>query len=281
MTIAITGLGLIGASLAKAYKAQGHTVFGYDIDTTVTDHAIMTGVIDAKLDDSNLAQCQLVLIALYPGATVDYLEQNAPHFASNAVVIDCCGIKQGICERGFELSEKHGFTFVGGHPMAGLQLSGYKHSTADLFKGATMIIVPQRSDDMAFLDSIKQMLTPAGFAKVTVSTSQRHDEIIAFTSQMAHIASNAYIKSPTATDHKGFSAGSYRDMTRVAQLNAEMWTQLFIPNRDALLRELDGYIASLTEYRNAIEAEDSDTLRRLLQEGSERKVMVEREKRIT
>jgi len=275
MTIAITGLGLIGASLAKAYKAAGHTVFGYDIDTTVTDHAIMTGVIDAKLDDSNLATCELVLIALYPSATIDYIERNATIFAPDTVVIDCCGIKQSICERGFELAREHGFTFIGGHPMAGLQFSGYKHSTATLFDGATMIIVPERSDDMAFLEGIKNMLTPAGFAKVTVSTAERHDEIIAFTSQMAHIASNAYIKSPTATDHKGFSAGSYRDMTRVAQLNAEMWTQLFIPNRDALLRELDGYIAALTEYRNAIDEEDAETLIRLLREGSERKVLVE------
>jgi len=277
MTIAITGLGLIGASLAKAYKAAGHTVYGYDIDTTVTDHAIMTGVIDAKLDDSNLAECELVLVALYPGATIDYIERNAANFALDTVVIDCAGIKQSICERGFELAREHGFTFIGGHPMAGLQFSGYKHSTAMLFDGATMIIVPERSDDMAFLDRIKNMLTPAGFGKVTVSTAQRHDEIIAFTSQMAHIASNAYIKSPTATDHKGFSAGSYRDMTRVAQLNAEMWTQLFIPNRDALLRELDGYIASLTEYRDAIGAEDGETLVRLLREGSERKVLVENE----
>ncbi|MCL2213305.1 MAG: prephenate dehydrogenase [Oscillospiraceae bacterium] len=275
MTIAITGLGLIGASLAKAYKAAGHTVFGYDIDTTVTDHAIMTGVIDAKLDEGNLPRCELVLVALYPGATVEYLERNAAIFADDSIVIDCCGIKGEVCGRGFALAREHGFTFVGGHPMAGLQLSGYKHSTADLFVGATMIIVPEHSDDMGFLERVKQLLTPAGFAKVTVSTAQRHDEIIAFTSQMAHIASNAYIKSPTATDHKGFSAGSYRDMTRVAQLNAEMWTQLFIPNREPLLRELDGYIAALAEYRDAIAAEDSDTLVKLLREGSERKVMVE------
>lgn len=268
MNIGIAGLGLIGGSLAKAYKLDGKaTVFGYDTGDGVVGIAQIAGAIDCELTEENIGSCDLILIALYPEAAIEYLERIAPFISPEAFVIDCCGTKRVVCARCFELASNHGFTFVGGHPMAGTQYSGFKNSKATLFKGASMIIVPPTYDDMALFEKIKELLEPAGFGRITVTTPEKHDETIAFTSQLAHLVSNAYIKSPTALAHKGFSAGSYKDLTRVAWLNEEMWTQLFLENRDMLISELDYLMNSLEQYRNALADCDSEGLCQLLAEG--------------
>ena len=191
------------------------------------------------------------------------------------MVIDCCGTKRTVCAACFPLAAEQGVTFLGGHPMAGNHNSGFKYARANLFHGAPMVLVPADRDDIRLLDRAKELLAPAGFGRFSVTTAAEHDEVIAFTSQMAHIASNAYIKSPTAGSHKGFSAGSYKDMTRVAWLAPEMWAELFLENRDFLLRELDGYLENLKAYRNAMAAGDYDTLVRLLDEGRRRKEEVD------
>ena len=248
MTVGICGLGLIGGSMAKAYKEAGHTVLAYDIDKATLGYAALNEIIDGELNDNTIAQCELILIALYPLQTIKYLEQIAPLISNRTVVIDLCGTKFSVCENGFALAKKYGFTFVGGHPMAGKQFSGIKYSKASLFKGAPMVLVPPVYDDIEFLDHIKKLLEPTGFGKLSITTAKQHDEMIAFTSQLAHIVSNAYVKSPTAQNHKGFSAGSYKDMTRVAWLNENMWTELFIENKEPLLFELDYIINSLNEF---------------------------------
>jgi prephenate dehydrogenase len=269
MKIGIAGLGLIGGSLAKAYKSGGAdiTVYGHDADESVLAIAQIAGAVDAPLDNSALAACDCIFIALYPGDTIAYLEQIAPHVSKSAVVIDCCGVKRAVTEPCFEIAARHGFTFVGGHPMAGTHNSGFKYSRATLFKGAAMILVPPVFDDVPLFEKLERLLAPVGFGRLTVTTAQKHDEMIAFTSQMAHIVSNAYIKSPAAREHKGYSAGSYKDLTRVAWLNPDMWTELFMKNRDVLIHELDFFLESVKRYRDALAAGDSPTLRSLLEEG--------------
>ena len=267
MTVGVVGLGLIGGSLARAYHHAGHRVLCHDIDQSILAYAELAGVSDGRLDEAALGGCELLLIALYPQAAVEYLTQAAPHLPPQAVVIDCCGTKSEICRVGFRLAEEYGFTFVGGHPMAGTQYSGLKHSRATLFKGASMVIVPPVYDDIDFLQRVKDLLAPAQFGRITVTTAEEHDEMIAFTSQMPHLVSNAFIKSPTARRHKGFSAGSYKDLTRVAWLNEQMWTELFLANRDNLIREVDGLIGELGKYREAMATGDAPALRALLAEG--------------
>ena len=267
MKTGIVGLGLIGGSFAKAYKNAGDTVLALDTDETILEFAKLSGVVDATLTNENLGECDLILIALYPRAAVEFINEHAQFISKNAVVIDCCGTKRMVCAAGFAAAEKFGFTFVGGHPMAGTQYSGFKHSSANMFSKASMVIVPPRFDDMALLDRVKTLLAPAGFGRVTVSTAEKHDEMIAFTSQMAHVVSNAYIKSPTAGAHKGFSAGSYKDLTRVAYLNETMWSEIFIENRDFLLKELSLFIDSLGQYRDALENADEAQLKALLADG--------------
>lgn len=270
MNVGVVGLGLIGGSIAKAYSGDGetaHRVFGCDTDNIILDYAIMSGAVSEKLTESNIALCDVLFLCVFPKSAAEYLEKNAGYISKGAVVIDCCGTKRGICDAGFRIAKEHGFTFVGGHPMAGTHNSGFKYSRADMFLGAPMVIVPPVFDDMEFLDRIKKLLKPLGFGFISVTTAENHDKTIAFTSQMAHIVSNAYIKSPQAKVHKGFSAGSYKDLTRVAWLNPDMWTELFMENRDFLLSELELFIGNLTQYRDALKDADPELMRRLLDEG--------------
>lgn len=275
LTVGVVGLGLIGGSMAKAYKRQGHAVYGYDASETVTKFAILSGALDGALTREDYARCDLLFIATYPEAAVQFLRENGPYFSRDGIVMDLCGTKEMVCRAGFEAAREHGFTFVGGHPMAGTHNSGFKYAREDMFRGAPMVIVPPVRDDIALLARVKRLLAPAGFGSLSVTTGEAHDRTIAFTSQLAHIVSSAYIKSPTALEHRGFSAGSYRDMTRVAWLNPDMWTQLFLENRENLLRELDAILGYLGEYRAAIAQNDASTLRRLLEEGRQRKEAVD------
>ena len=267
MTVGIVGLGLIGGSFAKAYKKSEHTVYSFDVDKKMLDFAILSGAVDRELTFENIKECQLILLCVYPDDAVEYLSAASEHILNNTFVIDCCGIKEKVCKECFKIAEKCGFTFIGGHPMAGTQYSGFKYSRASLFKGAYMVLVPPKYDDMAFLEEIKELLQPAQFGHFSVISAEEHDRIIAFTSQLAHIVSNAYVKSPSARIHKGFSAGSYKDLTRVAWLNEIMWSQLCMENKDNVIYELSNIISSLEQYKKALEQENLEELRALFYEG--------------
>lgn len=275
MTVGILGLGLIGGSLARAYSKAGYTVYAAEKDATMLDFAQLAGVVTKPLTEENIADCDLLLLAIYAAGSAQWLENHAKYISKTTLVLDCCGIKSEICGRCFPLADRYGFTFVGGHPMAGSHNSGFKYSRSNMFNGAPMVLVPPRFDDPELLQRVKDALAPCKFGSFSVTTAENHDKMIAFTSQMPHIVSNAYIKSPTAQTHKGFSAGSYKDLTRVAWLNPEMWSELFLSNQKFILEELDFYIESLQKYREAIANHRSSELIRLLDEGRKRKEEVD------
>ena len=275
MTVGIVGLGLIGGSFAKAYHEAGWQVLARDTDQNTLDFAKLSGAVDGELTDDKLSACDLILLAAYPAASISYFKEKAPLIGSRPVVIDCCGTKRVVCSACFPVAKEHGVTFLGGHPMAGTHNSGFKYARANLFHSAPMVLVPMDRDDIALLGRAKELLAPAGFGRFSVTSAREHDEMIAFTSQMAHIVSNGYIKSPTAGAHKGFSAGSYKDMTRVAWLAPQMWAELFLENKDFLLKELDFFMASMQQYRDALAADDQQELVRLLDEGRKRKAEVD------
>lgn len=277
LTVGIVGLGLIGGSFARAYALAGARVFAFDTDTEVMDAASIETIAGA-LDDSTIPACDLIVLAAYPDACVDWLKTHASGLGdatdlaqgTGPVVIDTAGVKESVCDQAFALASAHGFTFVGTHPMAGTEHSGFAHARADLFKGAPMVLVPPTLDDAArlvLLDRVHTLLEPIGFGSFSVTTPATHDAVIAYTSQLAHVVSNAYVKSPTAQEHHGFSAGSYRDLTRVAHLNPRMWSELMCDNAESLSREISMLIDSLTAYKDALEARDQDRLRMLLAEG--------------
>lgn len=275
MTVGIVGLGLIGGSFAKAYHAAGHTVLAFDIDRSTYDFAVLSGTVNGPLTDETLSTCDLILIAVIPSAAVDYLKHHAAHIGPKPVVIDCCGTKRVVCAACFPLAKEYGFTYLGGHPMAGTHNSGFKYATPTMFHNAPMVLVPENHNDIQLLSRVKDLLAPAGFSRFSITTAEQHDEMIAFTSQLAHVVSNAYIKSPTAGLHKGFSAGSYKDMTRVAWLAPRMWAELFLENKEYLMTELNTLIDNLRQYQDAMERNDLPGLVQLLDEGRRRKEEVD------
>lgn len=276
MTVGIVGLGLIGGSFAKAYSDNDeHRVLAYNRSKQVIQDAYEEKAIDGELNEKNIKECNLILLCLYPKLCVDYLTKMAPYIDKSTMVIDCCGTKQALCNDCFALAKEYGFTFVGGHPMAGKHFSGFAYSTKTMYDGASMVLVPEDLSDTETIERAKKLLSPIHFGKFTICDAKRHDSMIAFTSQMAHVVSNAYVKSPTAKNHDGFSAGSYKDLTRVAWLNEDMWTELFIENKDALVEELDIFIKNISEYRDAIRDENAEVLHKLLADGKQCKAEID------
>ena len=272
MKVGIVGLGLIGGSMAKSIKTRtAHTVYGIDLDHETMTMARMCGAIDAPLTEQTLPQCDLVLVAIRPGAAVEWVRQNAARISKSAILVDLCGVKRMVVKAITPIAEASGFAYIGGHPMAGRERGGFTAATDDLYVGASMILTPDKRTDMQLLETLKAFFLDIGFASLTFSTPEEHDRIIAFTSQLAHITSSAYVKSPEAQKRRGFSAGSFQDMTRVARLDEDMWTELFLDDADYLTAELEVLIQHLTEYLDALKAGDADTLRRLLREGREKK----------
>mgnify|MGYP001773082804 FL=1 len=277
MCVGIVGLGLIGGSFARAYRSLGATVYALDTDRDTMD-ASMIETVKAPLDDTSIPSCDLIILAAYPQACIEWLEEHAeilgrisdPDTSQGPIVIDTAGVKEAVCARAFELARVNGFAFVGTHPMAGTQFSGFAHARADLFRGAPMVLVPPETDDarrLTLLDRAHTLLAPVGFGSFSVTSPEEHDRVIAFTSQLAHVVSNAYVKSPTARAHHGFSAGSYRDLTRVAHLNPGMWAELMMDDAKNLSQEIASLVEALDAYRLALDAGDRDRLRMLLAEG--------------
>ncbi len=276
--VGVLGLGLMGGSFAKALHAGGTEVYAWN-RTHSTLELAMIECVDGEFDDATIPTCELIILAGYPKVSVEWLAEMAGRISPGAIVIDVVGVKRNICEKCFTIAESHDWAFVGCHPMAGTQYSGFAHTRANMFHGAPMVVVPPAEmDDFVRLDvleRLKNLLAPCGFGMFTLSTAEHHDEVIAFTSQLAHVVSNAYVKSPSAQVHKGFSAGSYKDLTRVARLNAHMWTELFLENGDYLSNEIGILIDNLQQYKDAIDANDAERLEALLAEGDRRKKEVE------
>ncbi len=272
MNVGVVGLGLIGGSVAKAIKhSTPHSVLGYDIVEQVTYKAKLLEAIDNTLTDELIPLCDMLIVATYPEICVNYIKEKAPLIKKGAIVMDTSGVKGAVCSELFSIAKENGFTFIGAHPMAGIEFSGFDNAQRKLFNDASIILTPPENVDLEVLENVKKFWASLGFSNFEITTADRHDKIIAYTSQLAHVVSSAYIKSPTALLHKGFSAGSYKDMTRVARLNEAMWTELFLDNADNLSQEIETIIENLKEYGEAIRNRDENKLCALLKDGRERK----------
>ena len=268
LCVGVVGLGLIGGSMAKALKKYtGHLVYGCDIDEGTLSEALADGAIDEAVAENDLSMCDLAFFALYPQQTVAFVRENIRQFRPGALLVDLCGVKRFPVENLTDFCAENGLCFIGGHPMAGRECWGFSGSDADLYKGASMILTPGEHAPAPALELLEGLFADLGFGSITTTTPAAHDSMIAFTSQLAHVVSSAYIKSPRAREHEGFSAGSYKDLTRVAKLNPQMWTELFLENADDLVEEIDTITAHLAEYRKAIAGNDAETLFRLLDDG--------------
>ncbi|GAB6181989.1 prephenate dehydrogenase [Desulfotomaculum defluvii] len=268
MNIGIVGLGLIGGSLAKSIKQHTNfKVFGTDIQESVVHCAKLVGAIDGSLNEELLPECDMVIVALYPYDTINYIQTNAGRFKKGCIVADCGGIKQLVCGALQDVANENDFVFIGSHPMAGIEFSGFGHSHSQLFNNASMIITPYNDTPLQLLEWIKQFWLKLGFSSIVICSPAEHDRMIAYTSQLANVVSNAYVKSKLAPKHKGFSAGSFRDMTRVAKLNEKMWAELLLGNKQNIISELDSLIEHLVEYSDALKSNDRERIEKLLQDG--------------
>ena len=267
-TVLVAGLGLIGGSMAKAIKKNtGCRVLGINRTRAVAERALAEGAIDAIAEEADLADCDLLIPAMPPAATEAWLLETIPKLRPGTLAVDLVGVKSRIVASIAPAAKRHGVRFTGGHPMQGLAHAGYDRSFAELYDGASMILVPTEATMPGDLELLGAFFLRAGFGRITVAGAEQQDRMIAHTSQLAHIVSNSYVKSPVSASYAGFTGGSYKDMTRIACLDETIWKELFIWNRDALLPEIDGLIGGMTQLRNAIEAEDYDALERLLREG--------------
>ena len=272
MNIAVIGLGLIGGSICKALKANTfHHIMGIDTDPETVRKALEQGAIDEEITEDRLGEANLTIVALYPVAIVEFIKKNADKFRKGSIVMDICGVKGYIVRNCTPILDEKGVIFIGTHPMAGTEHSGFDYSTADLFKNASFIITPSENTPQIAIDLVSTLGACMSFGQVVIATPEQHDSNIAYTSQLAHVVSSAYVKSPSLFRADGFSAGSFLDLTRVAYLNEDMWSSLFMCNKEALLFEINNVIKSLSEYRDAMVNDDINELRELLRVGTERK----------
>ena len=267
-TILVAGLGLIGGSMAKAIKKNTDCrVLGFNRTRAVAEKALYDGAIDAIATEEDLAACDMLIPAMPPAATEKFLLESIPKLRPGTLVVDLVGVKTRIVDSVAPIAKAHGVRFTGGHPMQGLAHAGYERAFADLYKGASMILVPTEATMPGDIEELGSFFRSVGFGRITVAGAEVQDHMIAHTSQLAHIVSNSYVKSPVSTNYVGFSGGSYKDMTRIACLDEKIWKELFIWNKDALLPEIDDLVRNMTQLRDAIEREDYDTLEALLREG--------------
>lgn len=265
--IGIVGLGLMGASFGRLLTKEGFEVYGADKSPAVMEKALLAKAYSAPLTKENAPLLDLLVFAIYPRDFKRAAEEYLPYMKEGATVTDFCGDKTLVVSAMKELSVSFpSLFFCGGHPMAGREFSGVEHSSVRLFDGASMILVPV-TENLFALSALKSFFLSVGFGGVVVTTAENHDKMIAYTSQLCHIVSNAFIKSETARTHGGYSAGSYKDLTRVARLSPEMWSALMTDNAAFLKKELDGLIGNLQKYSDALGAKDEDALRALLAEG--------------
>lgn len=280
-TVGVVGLGLIGGSFAYALKKAGHRVIGFARDNSKALFAQLEGAIDeVGAPEKSLRECDLVILALPPHAILAFLAEHAADFAPDAVVIDIAGVKRVICDSAWKIAREHGFVFLGGHPMAGKEKSGFKNATPTLFSGASMILTFAETPKLEFLAELKAFFLGLGFGKVVLTHPDEHDRIIAHTSQLAHILSAAYVRNPAALDHAGFAAGSFRDMIRVGAMDASLWSELFLDNADHLTGEIDRLIGNLQLFRDAIKAGNREELMNLIRESAEIKSRIDAQRAV-
>jgi len=267
-TVVIAGLGLMGGSMAMAFKAHTDwTVYGWNRTRTVAEKALAQGAIDGIADEETIAACDLLIPVLYPEATIDFLRRIIPTMKPGAKIVDLVGVKTKVIDALESIALAHDIHYTGGHPMAGKEVAGFDNAEAKLYAGASMILVPTAATAPGEIEELTALFLQLGFGMVKLCDKFEHDRMIAHTSQLCHVVSNCYVKSPSSPNHKGFSAGSYRDMIRVAGVNEVLWTDLFMTNRDALLEELDIFVSDLLKVRKALSEENRNEMQELLKEG--------------
>lgn len=271
--ITIVGLGLIGGSFAMALKELNpKNLWAIDIDEEAIKTAEKMGIIDKGYTDPEtpLKKSDIVIICIYPNLTVKFIKDNMENFKSGAIITDTAGIKEKLIEEIYT-SIREDVDFIGGHPMAGRESKGLGYATKDIFNNANYLITPTDKNKEENIKRIEELVKAIGFKSIVSLNPSHHDEIIAFTSHLPHIMASALIISDNRSDTKFFVAGSYRDATRVAKINADLWTELIMDNRDNTLEQIEVFENSIANFKRAIMNNDKENLKLLFRKGSQKR----------
>ena len=271
--IAVIGLGIIGGSICASLTRAGYAVYGYDLNDENCKEAVKKGYITEKTE--NFSEFDVVFVAVPPKATIAVLNETA--FKSGALVMDICGVKKSV-ENAVYAKERD-FRYLGLHPMAGKETSGLSSATAELFDGANLVITLAEKTEKSAIEEAKKLAEDMKFGCIVECTADEHDKKIALTSQLAHLVSNAYVKSPQVVGCEPFTGGSFQDMTRIAGVDEKIWTQLYLFNKENVVEELDLLISHLSEYRDALKENNGEEVAERLKEGRLIREKIKRRKR--
>lgn len=271
MKIMIVGLGLIGGSIAKALHAYTeHSVYGWNRTRAVAKKAEEERVIDG-IAGEDCSSFDMIVMCLYPGHIRQWMHEHVQTISEGTIIIDVSGVKTDLPQEMHDICQPRGAHYLSCHPMAGKERAGYDVSDEDLYQGANFIMTPLPETPKYVIAQVRNVAHQIGFRRFVITTPEMHDRMIAYTSQLAHVVSSSYVESPVIELESGFSGGSFHDMTRIATMNEEMWTDLFMENRESLLKELDVLIENLGEYRKALANADRSRVYDLIRQGRLRK----------
>ena len=263
MKIAIVGLGLIGASYASGLTKKGHIVYGIDKDVKTIEYAINKKYIKEGFVESNeiLSFVDLIILAIYPQAIIEFLSDNRKYFKSNQIITDVCGVKTSFINKATILAGKA--TYVSHHPMAGKEKIGIEYADHNIFKGANLLITPLEHTPIEAIKIIDSIARDLEFGRISVISPNRHDKMIGFTSQLTHAIAVSLVNSDKDDETINFIGDSYRDLTRIAMINSNLWSELFLENKKELLEHIEHFEKELNNLKSAIELNDKEKLNEL------------------
>lgn len=278
--ILIVGLGVIGGGYARALTDKGYRVTCITKEQKDVDYAMERGMIAqgyTQVDAEIVGRADLVILALYPTVMLDWLECYQSYFKSGAVITDVTGVKGLIVDR-VQSMLREDVEFIAAHPMAGRERSGVEYSDAKVFQGANYIVTPTEKNTPDAVALCKQLGEELGFARITELTPQKHDEMIAFLSQLTHCIAVVLMNCNTTPNMEAYTGDSFRDLTRIAKINDEMWSELFLWNREELLRQMDAFSQTFEELRQFLSDGDRESMRQMMRNSTFRRGLFDKPK---
>ncbi len=277
--ILIVGLGLLGGSYAKVLKRFGFHISAITKEQDDIDYALKEGIIDegsVELDKRIISEADLVIFALYPHIFVEWIEQNQHLLKSGAIITDVTGVKRSIVYK-IQAILRDDVEFIAAHPMAGREVSGVKNSTDKIFVGANYIVTPTDKNTPDAINTCMELGRLLGFSNVTTLSPEEHDEMIGFLSQLTHCIAITLMTCNDKENMEKFTGDSFRDLTRIARINDLMWSELFIANKYALLKQMDLFIDKFNELKIMLEKDDVNSMRKMMRHSTERRALFDKQ----
>lgn len=278
--ILIIGLGVIGGGYAAALTNAGYTVKCITKNQKDIDYALERGMISygtTEIDEKLISDSELVIFALYPTVFIKWIEEHQPLFSKGTLITDVSGVKSSVVEK-IQSILRDDVEFIAAHPMAGRESSGVEFSSPEVFRGANFIVTPTEKNTKEAIECAKELGRILGFARISELSCCEHDKMIAFLSQLTHVIAVSLMNANTAPNLEKYTGDSFRDLTRIAKINEEMWCELFLLNKESLLSEIDSFTRELSAFREAIERGDAELLKNKMKNSTKRRMLFDKPK---